>query len=103
MAHLRTEIFPWGKIRAVCGADSSAVLVVQNVKVRIEAQHSIPLSLHGLLTKRLEITLNWRIFIMTSFMTCNTYRQKNFAVIISRIVRWERRGECSTYEEKSNT
>jgi len=32
---------------SVCGADNFAVLVVWNVKVRMEAQHSIhPLSLH---------------------------------------------------------
>jgi hypothetical protein len=38
-----TEIFPWDKVRPECGANSSAVLVFRNVKVRIEAQHSIPL------------------------------------------------------------
>jgi len=101
---MNTEIFPWGKIRALCGADNSAVLVVRNVKVRIEAQHSIPpLSLHDLLTKRVEITLDWRKFIKTIFMNSNTSRQKNFTVIISRIMRWGRRGSCSTYGEKTNT
>jgi len=62
-----------------------------------------PLSLHDLLTKRVEITLDWRKFIKSSFMTCNTSRQKNFAVIVSRIMRWGRRGACSTYGEKLNT
>jgi hypothetical protein len=47
-----------------------------------------------------EIILNWRKFIKT----CNTSRQKNFAVIISRIVRWGGEGRgCSTYGEKTNT
>ena len=38
------------KVHPVHSADNSAILVVPNVKVRMEAQHSIPLlSLHDLL------------------------------------------------------
>jgi len=55
-----------------------------------------------LLTKRVEITLDWRKFIKTSFVTSNTSHQNNFAVIISRIVRWWRRGPRNTYGEKTN-
>jgi hypothetical protein len=37
-------------VQLACGADSCAVLVVPNVKVRLETQHSIlHLSLHDLL------------------------------------------------------
>jgi len=38
LTKMGTKGFPW----AARGANNSAVLVVSNVKVRMEAQHSIP-------------------------------------------------------------
>ena len=35
--------------------------------------------------------------------SCNTSHQKNFALIISRIMRWRSRGAWSMYGEKTNT
>jgi hypothetical protein len=47
---VRTKEFSWGKLWPVHGADGSAVLIVPNVKVRMEAKHSMPpLSLHDFL------------------------------------------------------
>jgi hypothetical protein len=40
---ISTNGFPWGKVRPARGADSSGVLVVPIVKVRMEVQRSIPL------------------------------------------------------------
>jgi len=34
--------FPWGKVRLALTADSSAFLIVLNIKVRMEATPSIP-------------------------------------------------------------
>jgi hypothetical protein len=46
-------------------ADNSAVQVVPNVKVKMEAQHSIlPLSLHDLLWR--SFTFSFHIILMTS-------------------------------------
>jgi len=50
---LKEEIpkeFPWGKVRHARTADSPAVTVVPNVKVKVNGRHSIPyLSPHDLL------------------------------------------------------
>jgi hypothetical protein len=53
-----------------------------------------------LLTKRAERTLDRRKFIKTSLMTCNTSRQKCFAVIISRIMRWGGEGRAARMERR---
>ena len=48
---------PWGKMLPARRADNSAVLAVPNVKVRKEAQHSIPpLSHHDLLRESFTFT-----------------------------------------------
>jgi hypothetical protein len=48
----------WPKLRA----DNSAVLVVLNVRLRVEAQHSIlPLSLHDLLRISFTVTINYKM------------------------------------------
>ena len=50
---------PVGTVRPARRADNSVVLVVPNVRVRLEAQHSIPhLSLHDLLTGKHYLSLN---------------------------------------------
>lgn len=50
---------PVGTVRPARRADNSVVLVVLNVGVRLEAQHSIPhLSLHVLLTGKHYLSLN---------------------------------------------
>ena len=52
----------WGKVRPARTADNSAVLVVTNVKIRAEDQHSIhPLGLHDLLG-------NQEFFVFASFI-----------------------------------
>jgi hypothetical protein len=60
---LRSEVW-----LALFRADYSAVQVVPNVKVRMEAQHSIlPLGLHDLLWGR--FTFFFHIILMTSSIT----------------------------------
>jgi hypothetical protein len=50
LTEMSTRELPWGKARPVRGADSSAVLVVPNVKVRVEAERFVALlSLHDFL------------------------------------------------------
>jgi hypothetical protein len=39
---LSTKEFPWIEVRLVGRADNSAVIIVPNVELRIEVQHSIP-------------------------------------------------------------
>ena len=55
--HTLTEMsakgFPWGKMWPALSADSCAVLVMPNIKVRMEVQNFIsPLSVHELLRER---------------------------------------------------
>jgi hypothetical protein len=53
---MSTKNFLGGKVRPARRADSSAVLVVPNVKIGMEAQHYISrLSLHDLLWKSLPL------------------------------------------------
>lgn len=53
LTKVSTKEFAYGEVRPARRAHNSAVLVVSNVKVRLEAAHSIPpLSLHDLLRKR---------------------------------------------------
>jgi len=48
-----------GKLRPTCRADNSAVLVVSNVTVRMEAQCSIPpLKLQDLLRESITLSVN---------------------------------------------
>jgi len=49
-----------------------------------------------------EILLEWRKFIKTSFMTCHTSKPKEFFINCIKDLRWGRRRACSTYGEKSN-
>ena len=44
LTEMSIKEFPWGKVGLARTADNSAVLAVPNVKLRVEAQHSIPLS-----------------------------------------------------------
>jgi len=55
LTEMSTKEFPWGKEGTARRDDNSALLVVPNVKVSVEAKHSIPpsLSLHGLLREAL--------------------------------------------------
>jgi hypothetical protein len=55
---MTAKVFPWGKVGTARGADNPAVPVVPNAKVRMEAQHPIPLlSLQQLLGKFLPLPL----------------------------------------------
>jgi hypothetical protein len=42
LAEMSTKELPWGKVQIALTADSSAVLVMPNVKVRTDDTHSIP-------------------------------------------------------------
>jgi hypothetical protein len=58
LTEMSTKEFAWDKVRAARGADNSAVLVVLNVKVRMQAQQCIPLLiLHDLLWETFTFTL----------------------------------------------
>ena len=43
LTDVSTKQFSWGKVQPAFRADNFAVLVVPNVNVRVQAQHSIPL------------------------------------------------------------
>jgi len=50
VTYMNTKKLPWGKMWPARRAQSSAVLAVLNVKLRVEDKHSIfPLGLRGLL------------------------------------------------------
>jgi hypothetical protein len=62
--------FPWEWVRKASTADNSTVLIVQNVKARMQAQHSIPpppLIMHDLSGKSLPLPfiLVWNVFHVT--------------------------------------
>jgi len=58
LAEMITKEFPWGYAQLVRRADNSAILVVPNVKARMEAERSIlPLSLHDFLQESFTFTL----------------------------------------------
>jgi hypothetical protein len=60
LTEISTKDFPWDKVRPARTADGSAVLVVQNVKVRMEARHSTShQSLHYLLRESITFTVMW--------------------------------------------
>jgi hypothetical protein len=57
LTEMTTRKFSWGKVRSTTRTDNTALPVVPTVKVRMEAQHSIPpLNLHYLLRKVLPYT-----------------------------------------------
>jgi hypothetical protein len=60
---MATKGFSWGKVRPTSRRDRSAVLVIPNVNIRMEAQHSIPpLSLHDDL--RDSFTLRYVLYVV---------------------------------------
>lgn len=63
--------FPWGEVRLERRADNFAVLTVPNVKVTMEAEHSI-LSFHDF--SRESFTFNFTLIIYTRVRGPSAYR-----------------------------